>query len=106
MMPPIPAYAGRSEDDWKRALADARTIVWRTPNDYSVRILSAIDSIRGCASEDGYMRAVANVTEIASEIKAKGTVLMQEPGQFERGRELVDFADRLFSATAAPLPPK
>ncbi len=67
MSPPIPAYAGRSEDDW--------------------------------------MSAVANVTEIASEMKMKGAILLQgEPRHYETARALIDFADRIFAATAPPSP--
>lgn len=65
-MSPIPAYAGRTQDDW--------------------------------------ISAVANVTLIASEMKAAGTAMLAEPAQFATGRALIDFADRIFAASAPPTP--
>lgn len=67
--------------------------------------MSAIPSYAG-RTEDDWMKAVANVTEIASEMKAAGVVnLAAGPEHFELGRALVDFADRIFAATAPPSPP-
>ncbi len=69
-MTDIPAYAGRTESDW--------------------------------------IRAVANVTLIASEMKQLGISKIGSPdkmGDVETGRILIDFADRIFAGSSAPLPP-
>ena len=64
--------------------------------------MSPIPSYFGRTPDD-MLTALANATEIASEMKMKGAALLQS-NEHASGRLLVDYADRIFAATAPPQP--